>query len=67
MVSTSKELCTSIRFEEFGKLVDQINTMQRLTQQKKCPTLYIGQSMKMEIDKDGHTVMPIHPSARKLG
>ncbi|MDG1375873.1 MAG: cell division/cell wall cluster transcriptional repressor MraZ [Yoonia sp.] len=52
---------------EFGKLVDQINAMPKGSPaKKKLSHLYIGQSMKMEIDKDGRTVMPIR-QREKLG
>lgn len=52
---------------EFGKLVDLINAMPKgSAAKKKLSHLYIGQSMKMEIDKDGRTVMPIR-QREKLG
>ena len=52
---------------QFGKLVDNINNMKPgSVAKKKLSHLYIGQSMKMEIDKDGRTVMPIR-QREKLG
>ena len=53
--------------EQFAALVDQINAMPKGSPaKKKLSHLYIGQSMKMEIDKDGRTVMPIR-QREKLG
>ena len=53
--------------EEFGTLVASINAMPKgSSAKKKLSYLYIGQSMKMEIDKDGRTVMPIR-QREKLG
>ena len=52
---------------EFGKLVEMINAMPKGSiSKKKLSHLYLGQSMKMEIDKDGRTVMPIR-QREKLG
>lgn len=52
---------------EFAKLVDMINALPKGSDaKKKLSHLYIGQSMRMEIDKDGRTVMPIR-QREKLG
>lgn len=53
--------------DEFTALIDQINAMPRgHPNKKKLSHLYIGQSIKLEVDKDGRTVMPIK-QRQKLG
>jgi MraZ protein len=52
---------------EFNDLVDQINAMPRgSASKKKLSRLIIGQSIKLDVDKDGRTVMPIK-QRQKLG
>lgn len=52
---------------EFTAVVDQINAMPRGSADKKrLARLIVGQSIKLEIDKDGRTVMPIN-QRQKLG
>ncbi|KJZ19820.1 division/cell wall cluster transcriptional repressor MraZ [Loktanella sp. S4079] len=52
---------------EFTALVDQINAMPRgSANKKKLSRLIIGQSIKLDVDKDGRTVMPIK-QRQKLG
>lgn len=53
--------------DEFTKVVDQINTLPRGSdRKKKLSRLIIGQSIKLDVDKDGRTVMPI-AQRQKLG
>ena len=53
--------------EEFTKVVDQINALPRGSdRKKKLSRLIIGQSIKLDVDKDGRTVMPI-AQRQKLG
>ncbi|MCK0119426.1 MAG: cell division/cell wall cluster transcriptional repressor MraZ [Yoonia sp.] len=53
--------------EEFNKVVDQINALPRGSDAKKrLSRLFIGQSIKLDVDKDGRTVMPIK-QRQKLG
>ena len=52
---------------EFTALVDQINALPRgSVKKKKLSRLIIGQSIKLDVDKDGRTVMPIN-QRQKLG
>ncbi|MGD7428545.1 division/cell wall cluster transcriptional repressor MraZ, partial [Ralstonia pseudosolanacearum] len=52
---------------EFGKCVDQINTLPRGSERKKILSrLIIGQSIRLDVDKDGRTVMSIK-QRQKLG
>jgi len=52
---------------EFTALTDQINAMPRgHPNKKRLSHLYIGQSIKLDVDKDGRTVMPIK-QRQKLG
>lgn len=52
---------------EFAVVVDQINALPRGSdRKKKLSRLIIGQSIKLEMDKDGRTVMPIK-QRQKLG
>lgn len=53
--------------DEFNKVVDQINALPRgSANKKKLSRLIIGQSIKLDVDKDGRTVMPIK-QRQKLG
>ncbi len=53
--------------EEFSAVIAQINAMKRGSpNKKKLSHLYIGQSIKLDVDKDGRTVMPIK-QREKLG
>ncbi|WP_090196911.1 division/cell wall cluster transcriptional repressor MraZ [Yoonia tamlensis] len=53
--------------DEFTTLVDQINALPRgSASKKKLSRLIIGQSIKLDVDKDGRTVMPIK-QRQKLG
>ena len=53
--------------DEFDKVVAQINALPRgSANKKKLSRLIIGQSIKLEVDKDGRTVMPIK-QREKLG
>jgi MraZ protein len=52
---------------EFAKVVDQINALPRGSESKKVLSrLFIGQSIRLDVDKDGRTVMPIK-QREKLG
>ena len=52
---------------EFTALVDSINAMPRgSANRKKLSRLIIGQSIKLDVDKDGRTVMPLK-QRQKLG
>ncbi|WP_342076212.1 cell division/cell wall cluster transcriptional repressor MraZ [Yoonia sp. SS1-5] len=52
---------------EFNALVDSINAMPRgSVNRKKLSRLIIGQSIKLDVDKDGRTVMPLK-QRQKLG
>jgi MraZ protein len=52
---------------EFGALVAQINALPRGSERKQVLSrLIIGQSIRLEVDKDGRTVMPIR-QRQKLG
>lgn len=52
---------------EFSEVIAQINAMPRgSANKKKLSHLYIGQSIKLDVDKDGRTVMPIR-QREKLG
>ena len=45
---------------EFAKVVDQINALPRGSERKQILSrLIIGQSIRLDVDKDGRTVMPI--------
>ena len=53
--------------DEFNAVVEQINAMPRgSADKKKLSRLIIGQSIKLDVDKDGRTVMPIK-QRQKLG
>ena len=53
--------------KEFGRIYDHIHAMPSGTKQKAMVShLYLVQSMKLEIDRDGRIVMPIR-QRRKLG
>jgi MraZ protein len=53
--------------DEFSAVIAQINAMPRgSAAKKKLSHLYIGQSIKLDVDKDGRTVMPIR-QREKLG
>ena len=53
--------------DEFNKVVAQINAMPRgSANKKKLQRLIIGQSIKLDVDKDGRTVMPLK-QRQKLG
>ncbi len=53
--------------DEFNSVVDQINAMPRgSANKKKLSRLIIGQSIRLDVDKDGRTVMPIK-QRQKLG
>ncbi len=53
--------------EEFDRIAQQIRSMPSGSKQKQMVSrLYLGQSMKLEVDKDGRIVMPIR-QRRKLG
>ena len=53
--------------DEFNKVVAQINGMQRgSVNKKRLQRLIIGQSIKLDVDKDGRTVMPLK-QRQKLG
>ena len=53
--------------DEFGALMAQINALPRGdARKKKLSHLFIGQSIKLDVDKDGRTVMPIR-QRQKLG
>ena len=53
--------------EEFNAVVAQINAMPRGSEGKQMLSrLIIGQSIKLDVDKDGRTVMPIQ-QRKKLG
>jgi len=53
--------------EEFNAVVAQINSLPRGSDSKrKLSRLIIGQSIKLDVDKDGRTVMPIK-QRQKLG
>ncbi len=53
--------------DEFSKVVDQIKALPRGSDRKKIlSNLIIGQSIKLDVDKDGRTVMPIK-QRQKLG
>ncbi len=53
--------------DEFNKVVAQINALPRGSDsKKKLSRLIIGQSIKLDVDKDGRTVMPIK-QRQKLG
>ena len=53
--------------DEFNKVVDQINALPRgSANKKKLSRLIIGQSIRLDVDKDGRTVMPIK-QRQKLG
>ena len=53
--------------DEFNALVAQINALPRGSdRKKKLSRLIIGQSIKLDVDKDGRTVMPIK-QRQKLG
>lgn len=52
---------------EFAKVVDQINALPRGSERKQILSrLIIGQSIRLDVDKDGRTVMPIK-QRQKLG
>ena len=52
---------------EFNAVVAQINALPRgSADKKKLSRLIIGQSIKLDVDKDGRTVMPIK-QRQKLG
>jgi MraZ protein len=52
---------------EFDRIYAQIRAMPSGTKEKQMVSrLYLGQSMKLEIDRDGRIVMPIR-QRRKLG
>ena len=52
---------------EFAEVVEQINALPRGSVAKKnLSRLVIGQSIKLDVDKDGRTVMPI-AQRQKLG
>lgn len=52
---------------EFDAVIAQINDLPRGSQKKKrLQRLIIGQSIKLDVDKDGRTVMPIK-QRQKLG
>lgn len=53
--------------DEFSAVIAQINAMPRGSAAKrKLSHLYIGQSIRLDVDKDGRTVMPIR-QREKLG
>ena len=53
--------------DEFNAVVAQINALPRgSANKKKLSRLIIGQSIKLDVDKDGRTVMPIK-QRQKLG
>ena len=53
--------------DEFNAVVAQINALPRgSSDKKKLSRLIIGQSIKLDVDKDGRTVMPIK-QRQKLG
>lgn len=53
--------------DEFSALVADINALKRGSPEKdKLSRLIIGQSIMLEVDKDGRTVMPIN-QRKKLG
>ncbi len=53
--------------DEFNQVVAQINALPRGSdRKKKLSRLIIGQSIKLDVDKDGRTVMPIR-QRQKLG
>ena len=53
--------------EEFDAVVAQINALPRgSANKKKLSRLIIGQSIRLDVDKDGRTVMPIR-QRQKLG
>lgn len=53
--------------EEFDRISAQIRAMPAGSKQRQMVSrLYLGQSMKLEIDRDGRIVMPIR-QRRKLG
>ena len=53
---------------EFTALVDQINALPRgSVKKKKLSRLIIGQSIKLDVDKDGRTVMPINQPPKMGG
>ena len=53
--------------DEFNAVVAQINAMPRgHPNKRKLQRLFIGQSIKLDVDKDGRTVMPIK-QRQKLG
>ncbi len=53
--------------DEFSAVIAQINAMPRgSAAKKKLSHLYIGQSIRLDVDKDGRTVMPIR-QREKLG
>ncbi|MFA8442357.1 division/cell wall cluster transcriptional repressor MraZ [Yoonia sp.] len=53
--------------DEFTAVVGQINALPRgSVKKKKLSRLIIGQSIKLDVDKDGRTVMPIK-QRQKLG
>ena len=53
--------------DEFNAVVAQINALKRGSPEKdKLSRLIIGQSIMLEVDKDGRTVMPI-AQRKKLG
>lgn len=52
---------------EFNQVVAQINALPRGSERKKILSrLIIGQSIRLDVDKDGRTVMPIR-QRQKLG
>jgi MraZ protein len=52
---------------EFDKVIGQINKLARGSDAKnRLSRLFIGQSIKLDVDKDGRTVMPIK-QRQKLG
>ena len=53
--------------EEFNAVMAQINALPRgSSNKKKLQRLIIGQSIKLDVDKDGRTVMPLK-QRQKLG
>lgn len=53
--------------DEFNAVVTQINALPRgSADKKKLSRLIIGQSIKLDVDKDGRTVMPVK-QRQKLG